>query len=317
MSDIQSLYKGKSVLVTGAGGFLGKHVVRQLARLEAMVVPYQGDLLPDPLRLSLVPRESLEQIDLVIHLAGIVKGAGPNRTQPYRFLRGNTLMGLHAVDLALWLDVPVVAAGSVCAYPEDAPIPFEEKDFWKGKPDSNNLGYGIAKRLLGGALECAALEEGLRYVHLISANLYGPGDHFGQDGHVIPSLIRRIAVAHDIGTPSVEIWGSGKPTRDFLYVEDAAEAYVLAGAHLLRDGDNLECNIGSGHEVGIAYIAAEIQRIIGYTGKLIFDTSKPDGQMRRRVDSSLARKTLHWQSLTDLRNGLKETIGWFRAQVAV
>lgn len=312
MSDI---YKGKKVLVTGSNGFLGKHVVRQLARIGATVVSYEGDLLPDPLLLSHMPSESLRNIDLIIHLAAIVKGAAPNRQQPYRFLRNNSLMALHAVDLALWLGVPIVAAGSVCAYPEDAPIPFEEKDFWKGKVDRANYGYGIAKRLLGGALECAAIQEGLRYVHLISSNLYGTGDHFDQDGHVIPSLILRIEEARIRNLPTVEVWGTGKPTRDMLYVEDAADAYVLAGAHLLRGGDNLECNIGSGQEVEIAYIAAEIKRILGYGGELVFNTEKPDGQMRRRVDSSLAQKVLGWMPLVSLYSGLVKTVAWFRAQV--
>lgn len=306
----------KRVLVTGSGGFLGRHVVRKLEEAGAEVVPFRGNMLLEPLVMEPQTASLITDAHLIIHLAGLVAGAVPNRTQPWRFLRGNTLMALNAIDLALWLDVPLVAAGSVCAYPEDAPIPFQEKDFWMGSPDRNNYGYGIAKRLLGGALECAYLQAGLSYVHLISANLYGPGDRFDDNGHVIPGLIKRIDTAHLNNEAFVTVWGTGKPTRDMLYVEDAANAYVAAGAYLLEGNDSIECNIGSGVETSIAELVESIKGLCGYQGAIVFDTSKPDGQMRRKVDSSYAFQALGWQAKTPLNRGLEATIQWYRENVA-
>lgn len=308
-----SVLTGKTIFVTGANGFLGKHVCKKLQGHGANIVRNAMDLtnsegitLPD-------------DMDLVIHLAADVRGIGPNRAQPYRFLHNNTLMTLNLLN-AIYAtpNIPIVAAGSVCAYPEDAPLPFNETDFWNGKVEKNNYGYGLSKRFLGGALECAAMEFGLRCVHLISANLYGPGDSGFQDegGHVIPSLIKRFYRAKWKLEPSVEIWGSGKPTRDFLYVDDAARAYTRAAEYLLEGGENLECNIGSSNEVSIADIAKMIAYEVGYDGKLIYDTSKPDGQMRRRINTNKADVILEWCNTTSLSVGINRTVRWYAEEMA-
>lgn len=302
--------KDKIVFVTGAGGFLGKHVCRLLVERRAKVVRNKHNLIESS------PEIRQGTVDLVIHLAADVRGIGPNRAMPYRFLHTNSTMALNLIGFAIINQLPVVAAGSVCAYPEDAPIPFNEPDFWRGKPDSNNLGYGMAKRFLGGALECAAIEHGLRYAHLISGNLYGPGDHFGEDGHVIPMLIKRFYKAKQEGSPSVGVWGSGKATRDFLYVEDAARAYVRAAEYLLEGHANLECNIGSGAEVSIEAVVREIAWRIGYEGAIDFDTSKPDGQLRRRIDTNKADVLLEWCNTTSLPVGIDKTIRWYVEEMA-
>lgn len=300
-----SLLKGKTIFVTGANGFLGKHVCRLLAERGVIVVRNKADLIVNS------PEVRKGSIDLAIHLAADVRGIGPNRAQPYRFLYNNVSMALNFIGFAVAHSLPVVAAGSVCAYPEDAPIPFNELDFWKGKPDSNNLGYGMAKRFLGGALECAAIEHGLRYVHLISGNLYGPGDHFGEDSHVIPMLIKRFYKARQEQQPVVEVWGSGRATRDFLYVEDAARAYVRAAEYLLEGHANLECNIGSGNEVPIEDVVREIVWRVGYAGVIDYDTSKPDGQLRRKIDVNKADVLLEWSNTTPLPAGIDRTVRWY------
>lgn len=305
-----SILTGKIIFVTGANGFLGKHVCKKLDGHGANIVRNKHDLLKG------YPEVVKGTIDLVIHLAADVKGISPNRVEPYRFLVHNTSMAINTINLATMLGAPVVAAGSVCAYPEDAPLPFTETDLWNGRVEENNYGYGLSKRFLGGALECAAMEWGLRYVHLISANLYGPGDHFSEDGHVIPSLIKRFYKAKQESQPTVEIWGSGRATRDMLYVDDAARAYTRAAEYLLEGGENLECNIGSSNEVSIADIAKLIAYEVGYDGKLIYDVTKPDGQMRRRINTNKADALLEWCNTTSLSVGINRTVRWYAEAMA-
>lgn len=301
------------IYVTGAGGFLGQAVCRMMQHNDLEVIRNRIDLTnPEHW-------EELPEADMILHLAADVKGLAPNKAEPYRFMRRNTLMALNVIEMSRQMGgVPIVAAGSVCAYPEEAPIPFNETDFWMGKPDRNNLGYGMAKRFMAGALECANKEYGLRFVHLISANLYGPGDHFdAAGGHVIPSLIARIHQAKVNNDPFVTIWGSGQATRDFLYVEDAARAYVNAISYLLAGGCSLECNIGSGQERSILFVAKEIAFLMEYDGALVFDVAKPSGQMRRRVDTNKADHFLEWSPITGFLSGLANTIRWYAIQQRV
>lgn len=314
-----SVLKDKRIFVTGAGGFLGKHVCSILQERAAVVIPNDMDLT------DYGSGELPDGLDLIIHLAADVRGIAPNKAQPYRFLRRNMLMALEIIEQSHESrrgGVPIVAAGSVCAYCTKSPLPFNETDLWSGKPDENNLGYGMAKRFLGGALECAAKEYGQRYVHLISANLYGPGDHFeGVGGHVIPDLIRKIATAKAENAPQIDIWGTGQATRDFLYVEDAARAYVAAAEYLLEDdgthgNTNLECNIGSGSEIYIWQLVSKLTWIMGYKGVVKFDYTRPDGQMRRRVESARAEYYLDWLPFVNIDMGLAETTQWYLENVA-
>lgn len=305
-----SILKGKNIFVTGAGGFLGKHVCSLLQWYGAKAIHNKHDLT------ERMPEVRAGSIDLVIHLAADIKGIGPNRAEPYRFLANNIEMALNVIDLATTHSLPIVAAGSVCAYCTEVPLPFNETDLWSGKPDENNLGYGMAKRFLGGALECAEREFGLRYAHLVSANLYGPGDHFDDEGaHVIPSLITRFHNAKINNDSTVSVWGTGEASRDMLYVEDAARAYINATEYLLEGRGSLECNIGSGQEHTIRSIAETIAELLKYKGELVFDTSKPDGQMRRRVDSNKADHFLEWFPIVSLEQGLKKTIQWYKESV--
>lgn len=299
----------KTIFVTGAGGFLGKVVCRKLKSEGAKIVFNTRDLTDYTLEhwLPMNP-------DLVIHLAADVKGIELNKVQPFRFLERNTMMALKIIELACQDGVPIVAAGSVCAYPSDANIPFKEEELWMGEPDESNYGYGMAKRFLGAALKSAHMEFGLHYAHLICANLYGPGDNFDPIGsHVIPGLIRRIYKAKINYEPLVDVWGSGRATRDFLYVGDAADAYVLAAKTLVAKAyDTLEANIGSGVEISVRQIAESTARIVGYNGSLVYDLSKPDGQSRRLIDYSRALYLLGWRPRTRFWDGLRNTIGWYK-----
>lgn len=304
-----SILKGKKIFVTGAGGFLGKHVCNLLQWYGAKAIHNKHDLIVGQ------PEVREGSIDLVIHLAADIKGIGPNRAQPYRFLTNNIQMAINIINFSVFHNLPIVAAGSVCAYPESAPIPFNEEHLWNGKVERNNYGYGLSKRFLGGALESAEIEYGLRYVHLISANLYGPGDHFDEGGaHVIPSLISRIYQANLDDAPRVDVWGTGMNTRDFLYVEDAARAYVIAAEYLLENNASLECNIGSGNEIKIMDAAYSIAGLLSYRGMIHFDPDQPKGQWRRKLDTNKADELLEWYNITDFYNGIERTVKWFLEQ---
>lgn len=299
----------KRIFVTGANGFLGKVVCRKLTELGATVIPNTKDLTDYTIQ------HWLPAVDLVIHLAADVKGIRLNSRQPYRFLERNILMGLNIIQLAQTFgNIPILVASSVCAYPETAPLPFQEKDLWMGEPDLSNYGYGMAKRFLDAALISARIQSGLRYGQLISANLYGPGDNFdSRNSHVIPGLIRRFSEAKARGEESVTIWGSGNATRDFLYVDDAADAYVLMAQALIFDiVDSLTFNIGSGIELSIRDIAHRIRDEVGFLGSLIYDTSKPDGQTRRIIDSSRIANRLGWKPEVEFSEGIQRTINWYR-----
>lgn len=305
----------KTIYVTGAGGFLGTVVCRKLMDEGARVVPNRMDLTN-----SEHGQQLPENIDLVIHLAADVKGISLNKAQPYRFLRRNSLMALEVIEMIRDSPLPhppIVAAGSVCAYCGEARIPFKEEELWMGEPDESNYGYGMAKRFMCAALKSAHMEFGLHYAHLICANLYGPGDNFDPAGsHVIPGLIRRIHDAKINYEPLVDVWGSGRATRDFLYVDDAADAYVLAAKTLIAKAyDTFEANIGSGIEISVRQIAEATSRIVGYNGSLVYDHSKPDGQSRRLIDYSRAQHLLGWKPKTRFWDGLRNTIDWYKEKL--
>lgn len=306
-----AVYKRSTVLVTGWRGFLGTALCARLEACGAKVVRFVDDLT-----FPVWENNYSQDFQCVFHLAAKIAGIDANRRLPFSFLAENTLMALNAVRFAAQRKLPLVAAGSVCAYPENAEVPFMEFQLFNGRPERTNFGYGLSKRLLLGAMECAAAEYGLPYAHLISANLYGPGDNYGDRAHVIPALIEKFSEATVSNLPSVEVWGSGKATRDFLHVHDAADAYLLAGAYLMNGGKQALCNIGSGTEVSIATLASMLAEIYGYAGEIAYNHTRPDGQLRRRQNIVSAKSLLGWQPKIPLRQGLEETVSAYEARLS-
>lgn len=301
------------ILVTGGKGFLGKHVMDRLALRGYKAVGLgskDGDLR------QAAHCEKLFDIyrpDTVIHLAAVVGGIGANRQHPGLFWRDNTIMGINVLDACVSNKVRrLVLVGTTCAYPHTPPrIPFLEDDIWKGYPEHTNAPYGVAKKsLMVGALAYKQ-EYGLDVVNLIPTNLYGPGDNFDlNSSHVIPAMMRRMHEAKLAGEPEVVMWGTGQPTRDFLYVDDAAQAVLFS----LDCEDSNPINLGSGTEISMFKLANKIREVVGYLGKIKWDYSKPDGQPRRCLDSSRSFRALGWESVTSFDDGLKRTYEWYKAQ---
>jgi GDP-L-fucose synthase len=251
--------------------------------------------------------------DVVIHLAAVVGGIGANQANPGRFFYDNLVMGASLIEQARLQGVgKFVAVGTVCSYPKFTPVPFREEDLWAGYPEETNAPYGIAKKALLVQLQAYREQYGFRGIYLIPTNLYGPGDHFDPaSSHVIPAVIRKCCEAVRDGSPEIVLWGDGTPTRDFLFAEDAAEGIALA-----TEGyeDAAPVNLGSGREVSIREIAEQIAALTGFRGRIAWDTSRPNGQPRRCVDSSRAEKAFGFTARTPMDEGLRRTIGWYRAQ---
>lgn len=252
--------------------------------------------------------------EIVIHLAAEVGGIGANQKQPGRFFYANLAMGLHLIEEARRRRVgKFVQVGTVCAYPKYCEVPFREENLWEGYPEETNAPYGVAKRSLGVMLEAYRAQYGFNGVYLIPVNLYGPGDNFDPEtSHVIPALIRKFCEAVDSGVDTVECWGGGKASREFLYVDDAAEAIVAATA--IHNASE-PINLGTGREITIADLAALIARLCGFKGRIIWDTTRPDGQPRRKLDTTRALALLNWQAQVGLEDGLRRTIDWWRSGV--
>jgi GDP-L-fucose synthase len=297
-----------NVLVTGGGGFLGTHVVERL-RAEGLepFVPRRRDY-------DLTRREDAERAfadsrpDLVLHLAAEVGGIGANKANPGRYWYANLIMGAHVLELSREHAVDkLVVLGTICAYPKLAPIPFREDDLWNGYPEETNAPYGVAKKALVVGAQAYREQYGLRAISLLPANLYGPGDNFDlETGHVIAHLIRKMLEADD----EVVLWGDGSPTREFLYVDDCAEALVLAGERY--DGPE-PVNLGAAREISIRELAELVADVTGFDGRIVWDTSKPNGQPRRSVDGSRARELFGFEARTHLRDGLERTVAWYRS----
>jgi GDP-L-fucose synthase len=302
---------GSRIVVTGGTGFLGRHVAAELRTAGADVAAL-GSADYDLRERGDIDRMLTDhRPDAVVHLAAVVGGIGANRAEPGRFFYDNARMGIDILDACRVHEVAkVVVAGTVCAYPKHTPVPFHEDDLWSGYPEETNAPYGLAKKMLLVQAQAYRDQYGSNFVYLLPVNLYGPGDNFDlETGHVIPVLIHRFVDAVDTAATSVTLWGDGTPTREFLYVEDAARAFRLA---LERYDEPAPLNVGSGEEIAISDLATQIAQLIGYTGEIVWDTSKPNGQPRRRLATDEAKRLLGFESTTSLHDGLMATIASYR-----
>jgi GDP-L-fucose synthase len=306
----------KRILVTGSGGFLGAKLVAGLrARgCENLLLPRSSEA---DLRGENVVRDffDAQRPEVVIHAAAVVGGIGANREHPGLFFHDNAKMGINLIEQARISGVEkFVTIGTVCAYPKFTPVPFREDDIWNGYPEETNAPYGLAKKMLLAMGQAYRQEYGFNAIYLLSANLYGPGDNFDpSSSHVIPALIKRFVEAQRAGQSEIEIWGTGKATREFLYVDDAAEGILLAAERY--DAPD-PVNLGNSCEISIKDLAETIARLTGYSGKLVWDHTKPDGQPRRCLDVSRARSAFGFQAATGIEDGLRETIEYYRKALA-
>jgi GDP-L-fucose synthase len=309
-----SFWSARRVMVTGGGGFFGSFVVDRLRAegVKQVFVPRRREYdLVDPAAVQRAYRDG--NPDIVIHLAAVVGGIGANQRHPGEFFYKNLMMGAQVMEEGRRYGVEkFVAIGTVCSYPKLTPVPFRETDLWIGYPEETNAAYGLAKKMLMVQSEAYRQEYGFNSINLLTGNLYGPRDNFDLErAHVIPALIRKCLEAKRAQSSSVTCWGTGNPTREFLYVEDAAEAVVLA-AERYQGAEPV--NIGSGAEISTRRLAELIKDITGYEGTLVWDANRPDGQPRRVLDISRAAQAFGFKARTPLKEGLERTVRWYLDQ---
>jgi GDP-L-fucose synthase len=306
-----SVIEGKRVVVTGGAGFLGQSVGQALKRFhpERVIVPRSSAY-------DLREKEAIGRLfadhapQVVIHLAAVVGGIGANRQNPGRYFYDNAVMGIHLMEESRRHGVEkFVAVGSICSYPKFTPVPFREEDLWNGYPEETNAPYGLAKKMLLVQAQAYRQQYGFHAITLLPVNLYGPRDNFDPDtSHVIPALIRKAVEARNANRPTIEVWGTGSATREFLFVRDAARAIALATEHYDKPEP---VNIGSGQEISIRDLATLICELCGFRGRIAWEASKPDGQPRRCLDTTRAAQEFGFRATTNFRDGLTETIEWY------
>ncbi len=303
-------WEGKRVLVTGGAGFLGSFVVEQLRARDPREI-----FVPRAEEYDLREREAIRRLleearpDVVIHLAAVVGGIGANRANPGRYFYENLIMGTQLIEQSRLAGVgKFVAIGTICAYPKFTPVPFREEDLWNGYPEETNAPYGLAKKMMLVQLQAYRQQYGMNGIFLLPVNLYGPRDNFDlETGHVIPAMIRKMVAGRDDGDPVV-LWGDGTPTREFLYVEDAA-AGILAATERYDGGEPV--NLGSGKEISVRDLASLIAKHVGYEGPIEWDASKPNGQPRRMLDISRANEWFGWRAQVGFDEGIERTVRWW------
>lgn len=304
----------QQVMVTGAGGFVGTHMVNHLLALGAQVIPvYRHYDLRNVAHVKQLFHQHGHHATMVIHLAANVGGIGLNRARPATLFYDNAIMGLNVLECAYQAGVPkFVGVGTVCAYPSETPVPFRESDLWNGYPEETNAAYGLAKKMLLVQSQSYRDQYGYSAIHLLPTNMYGEGDNFQPDtSHVIPSIIRKMVEAK-ASMSSVTLWGDGSATRDFLYVKDAVEGIALAAAHY---DEREPLNLGSGEATSIRDLAEIIAALTGFSGIITWDTSRPNGQQMRQLDTTRASLLLDWGAQTPLNEGLARTVAWLRGKL--
>ena len=312
---MNSFWASRRVTVTGGAGFLGRYVVERLRARECENVFVPRSRNYDLTEIGAVRRLYDDaRPDVVLHLAAVVGGIGANRARPGEFFFKNLMMGVQLIEEARLRGIEqFVALGTICAYPKFTPVPFKEERLWDGYPEETNAPYGLAKKMMLVQSQAYRQQYGFNSIFLLPVNLYGPGDNFDlETSHVIPALIRKCVEAKEEGAERIEVWGTGEASREFLYVEDAAEGILLAAE---RYDESEPVNLGAGFEIKIKDLAALIARLVGFTGAMVYDRSRPDGQPRRCLDTARAREKFGFAARTPFEEGLRRTIAWYVREV--